>query len=106
MSGFTRRHWRSPTFVLVFVTLSAIWLVVVGWVTWLTFHPVTDWIGRQHELLQELCALVAILPWALFLGLGIGGAAHFAEGFAGLRASDGPGQTHGSHSKWRRPAAR
>jgi hypothetical protein len=103
MSGFTRRHWRSPTFVVVFLTLSAAWLVVVGSVTWLFFHPVTDWVGRQHELLQELCSLVVLLPWALFLAAGIGGAAHLAEGAAGLRSPYGPGQTHGSHAKWSRP---
>lgn len=103
MTRFTRRHWRSPIFVVVFLTLSAIWLVVVGWVTWLLFYPVTDWIGRQHELLQELCALVVILPWASFLAAGIGGAAHLAEDAAGLRSPSGPGQTHGMHATWKRP---
>jgi hypothetical protein len=103
MTTFTRRHWRSPAFVLVFVTLSVVWLMVVGWVTWFLFNPVTDWIGRQNDVLQEACSLAALLPWALFLAGGIGAAAHIAERAAGIRPIYEPGQSSGQHAKWRRP---
>jgi hypothetical protein len=103
MNGFTRRHWKSPAFVLVFLTLSAIWLMVVGFVAWLLFNPVTDWIGRQNEVLQEACSWVAILPWALFLAGGIGAAAHVAERVAGIRPVYEPGRPCGPHAKWQRP---
>jgi hypothetical protein len=103
MSRFTRRHLKSPIFVLVFLVLSAAWLAVVGWVTWYFYHPVADWIGRQNEIVQELCNFVVWLTWACFMASGIGGAAHMGESAAGLRITDEPGQSHGPHAKWKRP---
>jgi hypothetical protein len=106
MNGFTRRHWKSPTFLFVFLVLSAVWLMVVGWVTWYFYHPVMDWIDGQNEIVQELLFVVVLLPWACFMASGIGGAAHVAESSAGLRKTFEPGQSSGQHAKWQRPTRR
>ena len=96
-------RWRNPTFMLVFVPSSIAWLAVMTWLTWLLFHPVTDWIGRQHDLLQELCSLLVLLPWALLIGGGIATSAHLAERAAGIGPPAGHASTHGAHARWRRP---
>jgi hypothetical protein len=104
MSRFTRRYLKNPVFVLVFLVLSAVWLAVVGYVTWYFYHPVMDWIDRQNEIVQEVLSVVVLLPWACFMASGLGGAAHVAESAAGLRPTFEPGQSSGQHAKWQRPA--
>ena len=95
--------WGNPVFLLILALLACAWLAVVAWVTWRYFNPVTDWVGRQNEFLQELLGFVILLAWSLFLGLGIGGAAFLAERAVGRRPEAAPGQTHGRHAGWHRP---
>ena len=105
-AGGTRaagRPWRSPAFLLTFVPGACAWLAFVGWLTWLYFHPVTDWVDRHNEFLQELLQIVLLLAWALGLAFGIGAAAVVAERVAGTRPPAAPGQTHGRHAGWHRP---
>src|SRR5947209_623612 len=80
-------RWRNPAFVLVFAPIALTWLAAIGWLTWYWFHPATDWVGRQNEILQEILGMVLLLVWALLIGLGVGGAAFLAERFAEARAA-------------------
>jgi hypothetical protein len=80
-----RRHWRNPRFLLAFAPCALAWLALTGWLVWLTFNPVTDWIGRQNAFVQEVLGTAAVCVVAVFAAAGVGGAAHLAEGAAGLR---------------------
>ena len=104
-SGPAMSRWRNPVFVLVLLTGAIPWLAFVGWLTWLGFTPVWDWVGRQNEMFHELLALLVLVPWGLGLAVGIVAAVLLAERAAGIRRQDVPatGQTHGTHAKWRRP---
>jgi hypothetical protein len=85
-----RLHWRNSLFLLVFAAGALAWLAVVGWVVWLVFHPVTDWIGRQNEFVQEILGTLVVCAFAVIVALGVGGASHVAEGVAGLRPGTEP----------------
>jgi hypothetical protein len=103
--GRLRRYWRTPRFLLVFVPGALAWLAVTGWLAWVAFHPVTDWIGGQNEFVQELCGPLAVVAWAAVLSVGLGGIAHFAEGAAGLRPGAEawpPGPVPAGAKKWAR----
>ena len=95
-------RWRNRTFVVTFVVAVLPWLAFVGWVTWLVFFPVLNWIERQNAFVQELLALVAILAWFFFLVIGAFPAAMLADHVAGPEPYTS-GQTHGQHAAWRRP---
>jgi hypothetical protein len=105
-SPATTSRWRNRFFIVTFVVATLSWLVFVGWVTWLVFFPIMDWVGRQHAILQEFIGLGIVVAWALFLGFGVGAAAMLADWLAGTRhlpLGDTPGQTHGQHAAWQRP---
>lgn len=85
-----RRHWRNPRFVLVFVPGALAWLAPMGWLAWVAFHPVTEWVGRRNEFVQELLGTVIVCIFAAVVALGVGAAAHLAEGAAGLRSGAEP----------------
>ena len=99
----TQGHWRNPVFLLVFVPGAGAWLAVFGWLTWRYFNPVSDWVGGQNALVQEVLGIVLLLVWAVILGLGAGAVGMVAERVAGIPPATGPGQTHGEHAKWERP---
>jgi ABC-type Fe3+ transport system permease subunit len=101
--GSRPNRWRNPLFLLVFVVASAASSAVVGWLVWLSFHPVRDWVGRQHELLQEFLTTLLI---ALVAGVVAGGfvvVVGVATTAAGIRPVLAQGQTHGKHAGWTPP---
>ncbi len=100
-SSPTKSRWRNPVFVLVFVLGAGVWLTVVGWLTWMYFNPVTDWIGRQHATLQEILGTALGLGWLVVFVWGLAGIATLAERAAGLPPISA-NQTHG-HGAWRKP---
>ena len=95
------RRWRNPIFLLVFVPGAVAWLTVVGWLTWLYFNPVTDWVGRQNMVLQEILGTVLWVGWAVTLAFGLAGAGALAERAAGLPPVPAT-QTHG-RGTWHKP---
>lgn len=100
-----QRHWRNRRFLLVFVPGALAWLVVLGWFVWVAFHPVTDWIGDQNEFVQEILGTLVVCVFAVILALGVGAAAHLAEGVAGLRhggESWPPGPLPAGAKRWAR----
>ena len=98
-----QRHWRNPVFLLVFVPGSGAWLAVVGWLTWRYINPISDWVGGQNFLVQEVVGTILWVVWAVVLGFGAGAVGMVAERVAGIPPATGPGQTHGEHAGWHRP---
>src|SRR4051812_45812715 len=90
-----QRRWLNPVFLLVFVPGAAAWLVVVGWVTWLSFNPIMGWIDAQNFFVQEVGGTVVWVAWALVLAFGLGAVGMLAERVAGIQPAIVPGQTHG-----------
>src|SRR5687768_16820390 len=99
----TPSRWRNRTFVVTCAVALVAWLAFVGWVSWHSFPVALAWVERQNELLQELCAVVVLLPWAIVLGLGVGAAVELADRLAGTRHLPAAGRTHGQHAAWQRP---
>jgi hypothetical protein len=96
-------RWRNPTFLLVFCSGALVWLAVVAWLTWRYFNPVADWIGQQHEVVQELLGPLGFLAWAVVVSFGLGGFGLLAERAAGIPSAAPTGQTHGRLSGWTPP---
>lgn len=100
-----QNRWRNPIFLGIFVPGAVAWLTVVGWVVWVYFNPVMDWVGRQHEMLQEIFGLIIWGGAAVIVVVGLAAVALLAERVAGLPPANatGPGQTAGKHSGWTPP---
>jgi hypothetical protein len=96
-------RWRNPTFLLIFCSGALLWLSVVAWLTWRYFNPVANWVGQQHEAVQELLSALGFLAWAVVLSLGLGGFGVLAERAAGIPSAAPTGQTHGTRSRWTPP---
>jgi hypothetical protein len=99
----TPNRWRNPLFLFVFVLASAAWSAVVGWFVWPYYNPVNDWLGRQHELLQELLTYGILILTAGIAISGFVNALGLADKVAGIRPVVPPGRTHGRHAKWTPP---
>jgi hypothetical protein len=74
-------------------------------VVWLHFNPVMGWVGRQHEMLQEILATVIWGGCAVIIAVVLAAIAVLAERVAGLPPANatGPGQTTGKHATWTPP---
>jgi len=105
-----RHNYNAPPvakshFLLVFVPGAIAWLTVVGWLTWLYFNPVMDWVGAQNFFVQEVGGTVVWVAWALFLAFGVGAVGMLAERVSGIPPADPtpPGKPTGKHAGWTPP---
>ena len=102
MTAAPQSRWRNRTFLLIFVPGVVAWLAVAGWVTWLYFLPVLDWVGGLPWWLQELVGTLIVCVWAVFLAAGLAGITELADRTAGTKFASAlaRGQKFGRHAKW------
>jgi hypothetical protein len=100
-----QNRWRNPVFLLVFASGAGAWLTAIGWLTWLYFNPLTDWVGGQNEAMQEILGTVLWVVWVLLVVFGTAATGILAERVAGIPPSGttSTGQTTGKHAGWTPP---